>query len=81
MNHSNSYKSKQFLALVVKLFIVIGCGYFMYAKIFKNEQQSISDFLSILVKNDAFLFKNDAFLFKNVLFLFIFTSFNWFLKF
>lgn len=73
MNHSNSYKSKQFLALVVKLFIVIGCGYFMYAKIFKNEQQSIPDFLSILVKNDAFLF-------KNVLFLFIFTSFNWFLE-
>lgn len=73
MNHSNSYKSKQFLALVVKLFIVIGCGYFMYAKIFKNEQQSISDFLSILVKNDTFLF-------KNVLFLLIFTFFNWFLE-
>lgn len=73
MNHSNSYKSKQFLALVVKLFIVIGCGYFMYAKIFKNEQQSISDFLSILVKNDDFSL-------KNVLFLFIFTFFNWFLE-
>ena len=73
MNHSNSYKSKQFLALVVKLFIVIGCGYFMYAKIFKNEQQSISDFLSIITQNDAFLF-------KNVLFLFIFTFFNWFLE-
>ena len=73
MKYSNSYKSKQFFALVVKLFIVIGCGYFIYDKIFTNEQQSISDFYSILAKNNVFLT-------KNALFLLILTIFNWFLE-
>lgn len=73
MQKVTSYKSKQFLALVVKLFIVIGCGYFIYAKIFKNEQQAFSDFISILIKNDVFLL-------KNVLFLLVFTFFNWFFE-
>ena len=73
MNHSISYKSKQFFALVVKLFIVIGCGYYMYSKIFTNEQQSISNFLSVLAKNDIFSL-------KNVLILVIFTFFNWFFE-
>ncbi|WP_347173705.1 lysylphosphatidylglycerol synthase domain-containing protein [Polaribacter uvawellassae] len=73
MFKSVSYKSKQFLALVVKLFIVIGCGYYIYDKIFTNQQQSISNFLSILTKNDVFSL-------KNALFLLIFTFFNWFLE-
>ena len=73
MNYSNSYKSKQFLALVVKLFIVIACGYFIYDKIFTNQQQSFSDFLSILTKNDVFSL-------KNLIFLLIFSFLNWFFE-
>ena len=73
MNYSNSYKSKQFFALVVKLFVVIGCGYFIYNKIFTNQQQSFSDFTSVLTKNDVFSL-------KNTLFLLIFSFFNWFLE-
>ena len=73
MNYSNSYKSKQFFALVVKLFIVIGCGYFIYDKIFTNQQQSLLGFTSILIKNDVFSLKNIAF-------LLIFSFFNWFFE-
>lgn len=70
MNYSNSYKFKQFFPLVVKLFVVIGCGYFIYEKIFTNQQQSFSNFTSILIKNDVFSS-------KKILFLLIFTFFNW----
>ncbi|MFN0728004.1 lysylphosphatidylglycerol synthase domain-containing protein [Polaribacter gochangensis] len=73
MFKSVSYKSKQFLALVVKLFIVIGCGYFIHDKIFTNQQQSIYDFTSILIENHVFSL-------KNAFFLLIFTFFNWFLE-
>lgn len=73
MQKATSYKSKQFLALVIKLFIVIGCGYFIYHKIFENQQQGFTYFASILMKNDIFLL-------KNTLFLLIFTVFNWFLE-
>ena len=73
MNYSNSYKSKQFFALVVKLFIVIGCGYFIYDKIFTNQQQSLLGFTSILIKNDVFSLKNIAF-------LLIFSFSNWFFE-
>jgi hypothetical protein len=70
MQKATSYKSKQFFALVVKLFVVIGCGYFIYDKIFTNQQQSLSDFISILIKNDIFSL-------KNTLFLLILTVLNW----
>lgn len=73
MNYSNSYKSKQLLALVIKLFIVIACGYFIYDKIFTNQQQSFSDFLSILLKNAIFSLKNCTF-------LLVFSFFNWFFE-
>ena len=73
MQKATSYKSKQFFALVVKLFVVIGCGYFIYDKIFTNQQQVFSDFVSVLTKNDLFSL-------KNILFLMIFTFINWFLE-
>jgi uncharacterized membrane protein YbhN (UPF0104 family) len=73
MHKTTSYKSKQFFALVIKLFIVIGCGYFMYHKIFANQQQVFFDFTSILTKNDVFSL-------KNVLFLLVLTIFNSFFE-
>ena len=73
MQKATSYKSKQFFALVVKLFVVIGCGYFIYDKIFTNQQQSFLDFTSILMENDVFSL-------KNILLLFVFTFLNWILE-
>lgn len=73
MQKATSYKSKQFLALVVKLFVVIGSGYFIYDKTSTNQQQSFSDFYSILIENDVFQS-------KNILFLLIFTFLNWFFE-
>lgn len=70
MYNSLSYKTKHFLFLVVKLLIVIACGYFMYHKIFTNQQQSFSEFVSILTKNDVFSL-------KNIVFLIAFSLFNW----
>jgi len=68
-----SYKSKQFLWLVLKLLIVIVCTYFIYEKIVYNQKISFNDFYSILVGFDVFYLKNIAF-------LFIFTLFNWILE-
>lgn len=73
MNWSTSYKSKQFLWLVLKLLVVITCCYFIYAKIVSNKELHFSDFQSILINSDVFLL-------KNITFLLIFTIFNWFFE-
>lgn len=70
MKISTSYKTKQFLWGVVKLFIVIVCGYFIVTKFTQNKTLNFSDFLSKMVKNDVFLL-------KNILFLIFLSSFNW----
>ncbi|NVK52387.1 MAG: flippase-like domain-containing protein [Flavobacteriaceae bacterium] len=73
MQQSTIYKSKQFFTLVVKLFIVIGCGYFIYYKLFKNQQLQFDAFFSNSVKNELFSI-------KNITFLLILTAFNWFFE-
>lgn len=73
MYNSLSYKTKQFFWLLIKLSIVIGCGYFIYTKLIENEQLNFSNFYENLIKNDVFSL-------KNVTFLLIFTIFNWFFE-
>ena len=73
MQKSLSHKTKHFLALVIKLFIVIGCGYFVFLKLAENDRLSFSDFTSKLTQNDLFSF-------KNCIILSVFTIFNWFLE-
>ncbi|QNM85622.1 hypothetical protein H9W90_00420 [Polaribacter pectinis] len=73
MYNSLSYKSKQFFWLIIKLSIVIGCGYFIWQRLTSNSEFSFSDFYQNLIKNNVFST-------KNMLFLLIFTFFNWFLE-
>jgi hypothetical protein len=73
MYNSLSYKTKQFFSLLIKLAIVIGCGYFIYQKLIESEQLGFSSFLIISSKNGLFSS-------KIILFLLIFTFFNWFLE-
>ena len=73
MYNSLSYKSKQFFWLIIKLSIVIGCGYFIYTKLIDNEQLKFTVFYKKLIKNDVFSI-------KNIFFLSLFTFLNWFLE-
>lgn len=73
MNNSLSYKTKQFLSLVIKLSIVIGCCCFIYTRLLENEQINFSVFYQNLIENKVFTLKNS-------LFLLFFTFFNWFLE-
>ena len=73
MQKSPLHKTKHFFALVIKLSIVIGCGYFMYTKLTQNDQFSFSNFNSKLLLNNVFNF-------KNCVILFLFTFSNWLLE-
>ncbi|MDT7832343.1 lysylphosphatidylglycerol synthase domain-containing protein [Flavobacteriaceae bacterium S356] len=73
MLRSISYKSKQFLWLVSKLAIVIGCCYFIYDKIAHNKNIKFDNFWYFLVNFDVFST-------KNILLLLFFTLFNWILE-
>lgn len=73
MIHALSYKSKQFLLVLIKLSIVVGAFYFIYDKLTTNDALELHDFI-------AFLHKNEPFLAKNVLYLIILTCFNWFFE-
>lgn len=73
MYNSLPYKTKQFFSLIIKLSIVIGCGYFIYLKLIENEQLKFSVFYQNLIKNNVFSFKNS-------LILLIFTFYNWFFE-
>jgi len=73
MYNSLSYKSKQFFWLIIKLSIVISCGYFIYTKLLENEQLKFGVFYKNLIENDLFSI-------KNIFFLSLFTLLNWFLE-
>ena len=73
MYNSLSYKTKQFFWLIIKLSIVIGCAYFIYQKIFENENLRFSDFYQKLTENNLFST-------QNIIFLLLFTFLNWFLE-
>lgn len=68
-----SYKTKQFFFVIIKLSIVVGAIYFIYAKLTTNAKLDFDVFI-------AFLIKNDAFSTKNVIFLLFLTIFNWFFE-
>ncbi len=68
-----SYKSKQFLWLVLKLLIVILCGYFIYDILSNHSNLKFSNFQSILASFDVLSLKNSTF-------LLVFTFFNWFFE-
>ncbi|WP_235318298.1 flippase-like domain-containing protein [Polaribacter sp. Hel1_85] len=59
--------------MIIKLSIVIGCGYFIYTKLTENEQLNFTVFYQNLIKNKVFSPKNIAF-------LLIFSLFNWFFE-
>ena len=73
MQKSPSHKTKQFLALIIKLFIVISCGFFLYTKLTQNDELSFSDFYSNSTKTNLFSA-------KNIVFILLFSIFNWFFE-
>ena len=73
MYNSLSHKTKQFFWLILKMSIVIACGYFIYLKLFQNNRLSFYAFKEILLKNEILSF-------KNALILVLFSSVNWFFE-
>ena len=73
MYNSLSYKTKQFFSLIIKLSIVIGCGYFIYLKLIENKQLKFTVFYQNLIENNVFTLKNG-------IILLVFTFFNWFFE-
>ncbi len=73
MINAISYKSKQFLVVLIKLSVVVGAFYFIYDKLIYNDELAFYDFYQYLSENG--LFSN-----KNVIFLFFLTFFNWFFE-
>jgi uncharacterized membrane protein YbhN (UPF0104 family) len=73
MHKSPSHKTKHFFALGIKLFIVIGCGYFTYTKLTHNNQILFSDFYSNSTKKALFSL-------KSITFLLLFSTLNWFFE-
>ncbi|WP_430410164.1 lysylphosphatidylglycerol synthase domain-containing protein [Kordia sp.] len=73
MRTTVSHKSKQFLALVIKLAIVIGAAYFIYNKLNYNEQL---DFETFVAQLKAIKLTNILV----ILTLFLATFCNWFLE-
>lgn len=73
MNSSPNYKAKQFFWLILKIGIVFGCLYFIYLKLFKNEQISFVDFWQIIKENHI----NST---KNLFILLCFSFMNWFFE-
>lgn len=73
MYNSLPYKTKQFFWLAIKLSIVIGCCYFVYQKLVRNDDFRFSDFYQNLTKNNVLSLKNS-------IILLLFTFFNWVLE-
>lgn len=70
---TTSYKSNQFFLLAFKLFVVIGCLYFIYTKIASNQSIHFSEFQSFLTNFGVFSI-------KNLIFLLFLSAFNWFFE-
>lgn len=73
MQQSTLHKSKQFFALVTKLFIVIGCSFYIYLKLTDNEQLHFSTYFSSL-ENNAIISL------QHLSILLLFSVFNWSLE-
>ncbi|AXG69653.1 lysylphosphatidylglycerol synthase TM region [Kordia sp. SMS9] len=73
MQISGSHKTKQFLALAIKVAILIGAAYFIYDKLANNAQLDFDTFLTQL--------ETSQLLHPEIIFgLLIATFFNWFLE-
>ncbi len=73
MMHTTPYKTKHFFFVLIKICIVVGAFYFIYAKIANNTDLDFSSFIYSLNKNDVISPKNIV--------LLLFLSFlNWFLE-
>ena len=70
MSNSISNKTKQFFWLILKIGIVFSCVYFIYLKLFQNEQISFADFSKIIQDNNILSV-------KNISILFFFSFLNW----
>ena len=68
-----SYKTKQFLVVLIKLSIVVGAFYLIYRKLFNNDDLQFHEFISYLNGNKLFSF-------RNILFLIVLSIFNWFFE-
>lgn len=65
-----SYKTKQFLVVLIKLSIVVGAFYLIYRKLFHNGDFEFQEFIDYLSGNKLFSI-------KNILFLIFLSVFNW----
>lgn len=68
-----SYKTKQFLVVLIKLSIVVGAFYFIYRKLVSNDELKFHQFIT-------FLHQNNVFSLQNIIFLTILSIFNWFFE-
>ena len=73
MYGSLSYKSKQFFIAIIKLSIIVGASYYIYNRLLQNKNLDFSEFVSFLIRIDAFST-------KNIIFLLFLTIFNWFFE-
>ncbi|MDN3491261.1 lysylphosphatidylglycerol synthase domain-containing protein [Winogradskyella bathintestinalis] len=73
MNVNIHYKTKQFFVVLIKLSIVVGAFYFIYAKLEENERLSLSQFVSLLIENNTFSI-------KNIVILLFLSTINWFFE-
>jgi uncharacterized membrane protein YbhN (UPF0104 family) len=68
-----SYKTNQFLVVLIKLSIVVGAFYVIFQKLFENDELNFRDFSKFLIENEVFSIKNG-------IFLLVLTIFNWFFE-
>lgn len=73
MLNALSYKTKQFLVVLIKLSIVVVAFYVIFKKLFQNDSLNFHDFSHFLIENKVFSI-------KNMIFLLILSSFNWFFE-
>lgn len=68
-----SYKTKQFLLVLIKLSLVVAAFYFIYSKLFQNGDLSFGEFIQNLIKFSSISS-------MTVLILLFLSLFNWFLE-
>lgn len=56
-----SYKTKQFLVVLIKLSIVVGAFYVIFHKLFENDELNFRYFSHFLIENEVFSIKNGVF--------------------
>lgn len=70
MQSGVSYKTKQFLFVLIKISIVAGALFFIYTKLIENEQLTLSEFINFLKELDTFSL-------YNIFVVLILSDLNW----